>query len=55
LDLLVPAAPGVLEAYAVSKAVSSVKNNGPHLIAPLPPDGVDPMDKPEEPEEITLF
>jgi putative SOS response-associated peptidase YedK len=55
LDLLVPAAPGRLEAYAVSKAVSSVKNNGPHLIDPLPPDGVDPIDKPDEPEETTLF
>ncbi|MFI6677743.1 SOS response-associated peptidase [Kribbella sp. NPDC050470] len=55
LDLLVPAAPGRLEAYAVSKAVSSVKNNGPHLVDPLPPDGVDPLDKPEEPKEPPLF
>jgi putative SOS response-associated peptidase YedK len=55
LELLVPAAPGRLEAYAVSKAVSSVKNNGPHLVQPLPPDGVDPLDKPQEPEETTLF
>jgi putative SOS response-associated peptidase YedK len=55
LDLLVPAAPGRLEAYAVSKAVSSVKNNGPQLIDPLPPDGVDPIDKPAAPEETTLF
>jgi hypothetical protein len=39
----------------VSKAVSSVKNNGPHLIDPLPPDGVDPADKPDEPQEVTLF
>jgi len=54
-ELLVPAAPGLLEAYAVSKAVSSVKNNGPQLVVPLPPDGVDPIDKPDEPEEITLF
>jgi putative SOS response-associated peptidase YedK len=44
LELLVPAAPGRLEAYAVSKAVSSVKNNGPHLLDPLPPDGEDPQD-----------
>jgi hypothetical protein len=44
-----------LEAYAVSKAVSSVKNNGPHLLDPLPPDGVDPIDKPTTPEETTLF
>ena len=50
LELLVPAAPGRLEAYAVSKAVSSVKNNGPHLLDPLPPDGEDPQDTP-----TTLF
>jgi len=37
------------------QAVSSVKNNGPHLIDPLPPDGVDPLDKPAAPEETTLF
>jgi putative SOS response-associated peptidase YedK len=55
LDLLVPAAPGRLEAFAVSRAVSSVKNNGPHLVDPLPPDGIDPADKPDGPEEITLF
>ena len=36
--LLVPAAPGRLEAYPVSTDVNSVKNNGPHLIDPLPPD-----------------
>ena len=35
LALLVPAAPGALEAYPVSKAVSNVRNNGPELIAPL--------------------
>jgi len=39
----------------VSKAVSSVKNNGPHLVDPLPLDGIDPVDRPEEPEETTLF
>ena len=50
-----PLAPGRLEAYAVSKAVSSVKNNGPHLVDPLPPDGADPADRPDEPEEKTLF
>ncbi|TWD74929.1 putative SOS response-associated peptidase YedK [Kribbella amoyensis] len=55
VDLLIPAAPGRLEAYAVSKAVSSVKNNGPHLVDPLPPDGADPADRPDEPEEKTLF
>ena len=50
LKLLVPAAPGRLEAYAVSKAVGSVKNNGRHLLDPLPPDGEDPQDSP-----TTLF
>ncbi|WP_127480667.1 SOS response-associated peptidase [Nocardioides pantholopis] len=36
LDLLTPAAPGALEAYAVSAAVSNVRNNGPELVEPLP-------------------
>jgi putative SOS response-associated peptidase YedK len=36
LDLLVPAAPGKLEAYPVSTLVSNVKNNGPELLEPLP-------------------
>jgi putative SOS response-associated peptidase YedK len=43
--LLVPAAPGRLEAYPVSTDVNSVKNNGPHLIDPLP----------AEPDEPALF
>jgi putative SOS response-associated peptidase YedK len=33
--LLVPAAPGRLEAYPVSTAVNSVRNNGPELLEPL--------------------
>jgi putative SOS response-associated peptidase YedK len=33
--LLVPAAPGRLEAYAVSTAVNNVRNNGPELLDPL--------------------
>lgn len=33
--LLVPAAPGPLEAYPVSTQVNNVKNNGPELIEPL--------------------
>lgn len=41
LDLLVPAAPGNLEAYPVSTLVSNVRNNGPELIAPLPLDELD--------------
>lgn len=36
--LLVPAAPGRLEAYPVSTDVNSVRNNGPHLVEPLPPE-----------------
>jgi putative SOS response-associated peptidase YedK len=35
LDLLVPAAPGRLEAYPVSLAVNAVKNNGPELVEPI--------------------
>jgi putative SOS response-associated peptidase YedK len=35
LDLLVPAAPGRLEAYPVSTLVNAVKNNGPELLEPL--------------------
>jgi putative SOS response-associated peptidase YedK len=35
-DLLVPAAPGRLEAYPVSTQVNSVKNNGPELVDPIP-------------------
>jgi putative SOS response-associated peptidase YedK len=36
LSLLVPAAPGNLEAYPVSPLVSNVRNNGPELVEPLP-------------------
>ncbi|HEX6234407.1 MAG TPA: SOS response-associated peptidase [Jiangellaceae bacterium] len=36
--LLIPATPGQLDAYPVSTDVNSVKNNGPHLIEPLPPE-----------------
>ena len=36
LSLLVPAAPGSLEAYPVSSLVSNVRNNGPELVEPLP-------------------
>ena len=34
--LLVPAAPGRLEAYPVGTAVNNVRNNGPQLVEPLP-------------------
>lgn len=35
LALLVPAAPGRLDAFPVSKAVGNYRNNGPELIEPL--------------------
>jgi putative SOS response-associated peptidase YedK len=34
-ELLVPAAPGRLEAYPVSTQVNNVRNNGPELVEPL--------------------
>ncbi len=36
LELLVPAAPGRLEAFPVSTLVSNVRNNGPELLEPIP-------------------
>jgi putative SOS response-associated peptidase YedK len=36
LPLLVPAAPGQLEAYPVQTLVNNVRNNGPELLEPLP-------------------
>ncbi len=41
LGLLVPAAPGNLEAYPVSTMVGNVRNNGPDLIEPLPHEPFD--------------
>jgi len=38
LGLLVPAAPGRLDAYPVSTEVNNVRNDGPHLVEPLPAD-----------------
>ncbi len=38
LELLIPAAPGRLDAFAVSTEVNNVRNNGPELIVPLPPE-----------------
>jgi putative SOS response-associated peptidase YedK len=35
-ELLVPAAPGRLEAFPVSTQVNNVRNNGPELVVPLP-------------------
>ena len=40
--LLVPAAAEALTAYPVATLVNSVRNNGPELIAPLPPEDVVP-------------
>lgn len=37
--LLVPAAPGRLEAFPVSTEVNNVRNNGPQLTEPLAPEG----------------
>lgn len=37
-DLLVPAAPGLLEAFPVSTLVNSVRNNGPQLLEPIEAD-----------------
>ena len=36
LPLLVPAAPGRLEAFPVAPLVSNVRNNGPELVEPIP-------------------
>jgi len=40
LSLLVPAAPGRLEAYPVATDVNNVRNNGADLLAPLPIDSL---------------
>lgn len=37
--LLVPAAPGRLTAVPVSTEVNNVRNNGPHLVEPIPLEG----------------
>ena len=42
LSLLVPAAPGRLQAYPVSTEVNNVKNNGPELVEPLASEPPDP-------------
>jgi putative SOS response-associated peptidase YedK len=38
--LLVPAAPGLLTAFPVSKDVNNVRNNRPELVEPLPIEGL---------------
>jgi putative SOS response-associated peptidase YedK len=45
-ELLVPAAPGRLDAYPVSTAVNNVRNNGPELVEPVAA---------EEPDAGALF
>ena len=46
--LLTPATPGTLEAYPVSRAVNDVRNNGAHLIDPLPVEEGGPSAGPGE-------
>ncbi len=41
--LLVPAAPGRLEAYPVSTKVNDVRNNGPDLVQPVPVESDDAL------------
>ena len=41
ISLLVPAAPGRLEAYPVPTLVSNVRNNGPELVEPLPVEEIE--------------
>lgn len=38
-QLLVPATPGVLDAWPVSLDVGNVRNNGPYLVEPVTPEG----------------
>jgi putative SOS response-associated peptidase YedK len=46
--LMVPAAEGVLEAFAVSSRVNNVRHDGPDLLEPLPPPpGLDPAAGPD--------
>jgi putative SOS response-associated peptidase YedK len=51
--LLVPAAPGRLTAYPVSKDVNNVRNNGPHLVEPVQLDG--PVEGAQARDEPRLF
>ncbi len=45
-DLLVPAAPGRLEAFPVSTLVNNVRHNGPELVEPLQPEDAAPSAPP---------
>jgi putative SOS response-associated peptidase YedK len=49
IELLVPAAPGRLEAYPVSTEVNNVRNDGARLIDPLPAEQV-----PSEPATLDV-
>ncbi len=49
-SLLVPAAPGLLTAYPVSKEVSNVRNDGAHLIEPVRIEG-DEAELGEQPDD----
>ena len=51
-DLLVPAAPGRLDAYPVSTAVNAVRNNGPELVEPIAAEGAP---EPDGADDSTLF
>lgn len=37
-DLLVPASDDLLDVYPVARSVGNVRNNGPHLLDPAPPE-----------------
>ena len=50
--LLVPAAPGRLDAYPVSTAVNAVRNNGPELVEPIAAEGAP---EPDGADDSTLF
>ena len=52
-SLLVPAAPGRLTAYPVSTEVNNVRNDGPHLVDPIPLEPVVPPPPADDPD--TLF
>ena len=54
LELLAVTEPEALEAYAVSTAVNSVKNNDPSLVEPLPtePDERPERDGPDQPDTL---
>lgn len=53
--LLEPAVSVRLEAYPVSPAVSSVRNNGPHLVEPVPVEEPPPTTAPVAPANLRLF